>query len=141
MLRRLKETISFNMSRVKSTGSDIEKRLSSALWKAGLKGYRKNKKEVFGKPDFVWEGYKVAVFCDSSFWHGHKKMSTKLHNFKRRKRFWHNKIKRNIERDKEVNKTLRAEGWSILRFWDFQIKKDRERCVEKIWKTIRKKCA
>ncbi len=53
-----------NMQAVKSKGSKIETLLGKELWKIGLR-YRKNDKSVFGKPDFTFKKYKVAVFCDS----------------------------------------------------------------------------
>ncbi|MDD4202368.1 MAG: very short patch repair endonuclease [Candidatus Omnitrophica bacterium] len=137
MIRRPKETVSYNMSRIKATGSFIEKIMASALWNNGLKGYRKNSKNIFGKPDFSWTKYKVAVFCDSSFWHGYKWGEQSKKAFKVRKKFWINKIEKNIERDKKVNKTLRKDGWKVLRFWDLQIKTKTNKCVEKIWKTIK----
>jgi DNA mismatch endonuclease, patch repair protein len=136
---RTKATISYNMSQIKASGTVIENVMAKEFWKAGLRGYRKNYKKVIGKPDFVWNKYKVAVFCDSAFWHGYKNMTTKIHNFKKRKRFWHDKINRNIQRDKEVNQGLKSEGWSIIRLWDFQIEKNPEKCVRKVCQTLEKK--
>ena len=137
MSKRTKEQISYNMSRIRSNGTAIEKKLGKAIWAAGLR-YRKNYKKVEGKPDFVITKHQVVVFCDSSFWHGYKNMTTKRHNFKSNKEFWVNKISRNIKRDKEVNRILRREGWKVFRFWDFQIQKDVNKCVEKVLTTIKK---
>ena len=67
---RSKTMISYNMSKIKSKGSVIENIMASALCNADLRGYRRNSSTVFGKPDFSWKKYKVAVFCDSAFWHG-----------------------------------------------------------------------
>lgn len=110
---------------------DFEKILGKALWISGFR-YRKNYKNLIGKPDFVLPKYKIAIFCDSAFWHGYKNMRTRRHQFKSNRRFWINKINRNIARDKTVNKLLRKEGWKVMRFWDFQIIKDSKSCVEKI---------
>jgi DNA mismatch endonuclease Vsr len=129
--------VSYNMSRIRSKGTLIEKILSSKLARLGIRGYRRNSASIFGKPDFSWGKTKVAVFCDSSFWHGYKFLRTKKHDFKRNRKFWLNKILRNIERDKEVNKALRNKGWRVLRFWDFQIEGDTEQCIKKIAKTIK----
>jgi DNA mismatch endonuclease Vsr len=115
----------------------MEKKLSSWLARTGMRGYKKNSLSVFGKPDFSWLKNKVAVFCDSSFWHGYRFLCTKRHNFKRNKKFWLDKILCNIERDKEVNKTLRGKDWKVLRFWDFQIKGDIDKCVKKIARAIK----
>ena len=137
MSKRTKEQISYNMSRIRSNGTAIEKKLGKAIWTAGLR-YRKNYKKVKGKPDFVITKHQVVIFCDSSFWHGYKNMTTKRHNFKSNEEFWVNKILRNIKRDKEVNRILRREGWKVFRFWDFQIQKDVNKCVEKVLTTIKK---
>jgi len=137
--KRSEEIVSYTMSRIKSSGTSIERIMSSALWDAGLRGYRKNKKDIIGKPDFSWPKYKFAVFCDSAFWHGYKNMTTKIHAFKRRKSFWTRKIERNIARDKEVNVALRKAGWKVIRFWDFQILKNPDKCVEKIDNQLKKR--
>lgn len=134
--KRTKEQISCNMSRIRSAGTGIEKIFGKVLWAEGLR-YRKNYKRVFGRPDFVLPKYKIAIFCDSSFWHGYKNMKTKRHNFRSNKNFWRKKILQNIERDKEVNKVLKREGWKVIRFWDFQIQRNTGKCVEKVRKRIK----
>ncbi len=118
------------MQAVKSKGSKIELMLGKALWAKGLR-YRKNDKSVFGKPDFTFKKYKVAVFCDSEFWHG-KDWETKKQEHKTNVKFWHHKIERNIERDKEVNSELLKTGWKVVRFWGKEIGKDLVNCVVKI---------
>lgn len=129
---RTKAQISFNMSRIRSENTSIEKLFASALRKTKVK-FKCNNKKVFGSPDFIIADRKIAIFCDSAFWHGYKHMRTARHNFKRRKLFWLNKISNNIKRDKDVNKILKKEGWRVLRFWDFQIKKDIKKCLKKIF--------
>ena len=99
------EQRSKNMSAVTSKDSKIELILRKALWHRGHR-YRKHYKKVPGKPDIAFPGKKVAIFCDSEFWHG-KNWEEKKHDIKTNQEFWHNKIKRNIERDKEVNKKLK----------------------------------
>ena len=126
-----KEIISYKMSRVRTKGSEIEKIMSSALWASGLRGYRKNQKGVLGTPDFCWEKKKIALFCDSSFWHGFNWCKEKK-KIKFRKSFWFKKIEDNIARDKKVNRKLRKDGWKVLRFWDFKIKNDPQKCAQKI---------
>ena len=135
--RRTKHQISYNMSRIRSSDTTIEKTFGKSLWASGLR-YRKNYRKVIGNPDFALTKHKIAIFCDSSFWHGYKNMQTERHHFKKRKRFWVNKISGNIKRDKVVNRLLRREGWKVLRFWDFQILRDPGRCVEKVLETIRR---
>lgn len=129
--------VNLNMSHVRSSGSKIESVLASEMWKAGFR-YRKQYK-IMGKPDFVLVKYKIAIFCDSSFWHGYKNMRTARHNFKSNIDFWYNKINRNIIRDKQVNRHLKKEDWIVLRFWDFQILKNVDKCIQKIKKAKEKK--
>jgi len=126
-----------NMQAVKSKGTKIEKILGKALWKKGFR-YRKNVQSIFGKPDFVFRKYKIAVFCDSEFWHG-KDWETKKYEIKSNRDFWFKKINRNIERDKEVNKKLNEDGWTVIRFWGKEILKNTDSCVEKIEQKIFKK--
>lgn len=133
---RPKNIVSKNMSAIKSKGTKIEKILGAALWFNGFR-YRKQYKKIIGKPDFVLVSKKIAIFCDSSFWHGYKNMETKRHSFKSNYDFWENKIRKNIERDELVNRTLLDQGWTVVRFWDFQIIKDVNECIEILKKIIR----
>jgi len=135
MKKRTKEQISYNMSCVRSRDTAIEKKLAKSLRVNGIR-YRKNSGILFGKPDFILVGVKIAIFCDSAFWHGYKTMTTRKHNFKSNKAFWIAKIGRNIERDKEVNKELKGMGWKVLRFWDFEIEDNMLSCIKKILRTI-----
>ena len=119
-----------NMQAVKAKGSKIEILLAKGMWSKGLR-YRKNDASVFGKPDFTFKKYKIAVFCDSEFWHG-KDWVIKKHEHKSNVLFWHNKIERNMQRDIEVNDKLIETGWHVIRFWGKEIKKDLINCVTKI---------
>jgi len=127
MDRHTPEQRSKNMAAVKSKGTTFEILLGKALWNAGLR-YRKNTKTVFGKPDFTFKKYKVAVFVDSEFFHG-KDWEIQQHTVKSNKDFWLKKIGRNIERDKEVNAHLQENGWTVLRFWSKEVKTNLEGCV------------
>src|SRR5690606_35376578 len=89
-----------NMKAIKSKGTKIEVLFGKALW-AGSVRYRKNDKKVFGKPDFTVKKYKLAVFCDSEFWHG-KDWETQKYRIKTNSEFWIKKIERNMERDRKV---------------------------------------
>lgn len=123
-----------NMQAVKSKGSKIEVRLTKVLWAKGYR-YRKNNKLIFGKPDLTFKKYKIAIFVDSEFWHG-KDWETRKNDHKTNKAFWHKKIERNIERDKQVNAELLKKGWSILRFWGKEIEKDLVNYIIKIEEEI-----
>lgn len=136
--RTKKEVTSYKMSRVRAQETSIEKAMGSALWKAGLRGYRKNVRGITGTPDFCWRKKKIIVFCDSSFWHGHDWRRRKK-DIKVRKKFWFKKIEDNIARDKKINKKLKRDGWNVLRFWDFDIKKKPQKCIQKVTMAFRLK--
>ena len=124
------------MQAVKSTGTKIETKLAKALWAQGYR-YRKNCKNILGKPDIVFRKYKLAIFCDSEFWHG-KKFKKNPNYISSNKKYWTEKIKRNMERDKFVNKQLKKDGWTVLRFWGNEIEQNTDLCVNKIKKIIQK---
>lgn len=126
-----------NMQAVKNKDSQIELMLRKELWNRGLR-YRKNSNKVFGHPDIVFIGKKIAVFCDSEFWHGYD-WENKKDEIKSRRDFWIPKIERNIQRDNEVNEKLREDGWMVLRFWGNEIKKNLESCAEKIENAYKEK--
>lgn len=128
-----KNSRSYNMSRIKSKNTSIELLLRRELWKRGYR-YRVNDKRVFGKPDIVFYKQKIAIFCDSEFWHGKKFLEGE--RFKTNADFWETKIKRNIERDLEVNERLKSEGWAVLRFWGSEIKTHLDDCIQIIQKRM-----
>lgn len=123
-----------NMQAVRNKGSKIETALAKTLWGRGYR-FRKNDPTVFGKPDLVFKKLRLAVFVDSEFWHG-KNWEVKKTEHKSNIKFWHKKIERNIERDKEVNKYLKKKGWKVLRFWGRQVEKKLDFCIIKIEKAI-----
>ena len=93
---------------------------------------------VYGKPDIAFIGKKVAVFCDSEFWHGYDWEHKNL-EIKSNRDFWIPKIERNMARDQEVNEQLKADGWLVLRFWGKEIKKDLQRCADQIEKAVKER--
>lgn len=133
-MKKTKDQIKKNMQAVKCKGSKIEKMLAKELWKRGYR-YRKNCTNIFGKPDIVFKSLKIAVFCDSDFWHG-KDWQIKKHEIKSNMDFWYNKIEKNIERDKMVTDELTKQGWVVLRFWGNDIKKETDKCINKIEEKI-----
>ena len=126
-----------NMQAVKSKDSAIEIRLRKELWKRGIR-YRKNVKDVFGHPDIALKGKKIAVFCDSEFWHGFDWERSK-EKIQTRREFWIPKIERNIERDKEVNRKLQEDGWLVIRFWGSMIKHNVEACADTVVKAVKQR--
>ena len=122
-----------NMQHIRSKDTSIEIKLRKALWHEGIR-YRKNYERLPGKPDIAITKWKIAVFCDSSFWHGRYfkiKKPVETNND-----YWDKKIKRNIERDKKVNQSLTALGWIVLRFWDIEIKQNLDQCINTIKNAI-----
>ena len=126
-----------NMMAVKNKGSKIETMLQKELWHRGLR-YRKNAKNIYGKPDIAFIGKKVAVFCDSEFFHGYD-WENKNKEIKSNRDFWISKIEKNMERDKKVTELLASEGWTVLRFWGNDIKKNLFLCADKIESVVRAK--
>ncbi|TDP53717.1 very short patch repair endonuclease [Aminicella lysinilytica] len=134
-MSKTKEQISFNMKMVKSKDTKIEVPLRKELWSRGLR-YRKNVKGIIGKPDIAFIGKKVAVFCDSEFWHGYDWQNRK-NDFKSNQEFWIPKIERNIERDVEVTTELEKQGWIVVRFWGNEIQKDLIDCADRIERILK----
>lgn len=125
-----------NMKNIRSKDTAIEIRLRKALWQKGYR-YRKNYKELPGCPDIVLTKYKIAIFCDGEFFHGKDWEVLKPHlEQSNNSQFWINKISRNIERDDEVNKKLLFLGWTVIRFWGKDIKKETEECVKVVEEEI-----
>lgn len=120
------------MSKVRSKDSKIEVEFRKKLWKAGFR-YRKNSTKYFGKPDIVLPKYKTVIFIDSCFWHGCKKHSSIPET---RKKFWETKIERNRERDQEVSKYYKKQGWNIFRIWEHNLKNDSEKVLNIILEKI-----
>lgn len=126
-----KEKRSEIMSKIKSKGTRIELTIIRALEEANLKF--QYQPEIFGKPDFLVHP-NIAVFCDSSFWHGRnwKKLRPRL-----KEGYWREHIKKNIRRDRTVNRQLKNAGYVVLRFWDDQIEEEVDACIAAISKAIK----
>ena len=107
-MKRDEATVSYTMSRIRGKDTSIEVKLRKALYEKGCR-YRCNSKYIFGHPDISFKGVKVVVFCDSEFWHG-KDFEENEKKIQSNRDYWIPKIKRNIERDKEVNEKLTQEG-------------------------------
>ena len=84
------------MSRIRNKDTGIELALRKELWSRGMR-YRKNVKTIEGKPDIAFIGRKVAVFCDSEFWHGYN-WDERKNDLKKNREFWIGKIERNMQR-------------------------------------------
>ncbi len=120
------------MRHIKSKDTSIEVKLRKELWSRGYR-YRKNVSNLPGKPDIVLTKYKIAIFCDSEFFHGKdwevlKPRLEKSNNAD----YWVKKISRNMERDNEINKKLLFMGWTVIRFWGKDILKNIDDCISVI---------
>ena len=130
-----------NMQRIRSKNTKIELILRKALWEKGIH-YRKNVPGIPGKPDIVITKHKIAVFCDSEFFHGKDWESLKLRLMQGDNGdFWIDKINNNRIRDNKIDKELEFLGWTVLRFWGSDIKKKTSDCVKAVEEAIFfKKC-
>lgn len=127
-----KEKRSENMSRIRSKGTQPEKK--TIKWFED-KGYSLeiNKKNLPGKPDIAISEQKLIIFVHGCFWHHHKncKYATLP---KTNKKYWIPKIKNNIKRDKSNARKLRKKGWHVIIVWECQIKEDIDKYLKKIEK-------
>lgn len=125
-----------NMKNIRSRNTSIEVSLRKALWSKGYR-YRKNVKSLPGSPDIALTKYKIAIFCDGEFFHGKdwEVLKPRLERGSNNE-FWISKISRNRERDDEVNKKLLFMGWTVIRFWGTDIKKNANECVKVVEETI-----
>ena len=126
-----------NMQAIKNKNTKIEQILAKALWGKGYR-YRRNNNSIYGKPDFCFIKLKIAIFCDSEYFHG-KDWEQQKQRIKTNTDFWNKKIEGNINRDKIVNEYLSKEGWIVLRFWGQEIKKNINNCIIEIEKIILKR--
>jgi DNA mismatch endonuclease (patch repair protein) len=116
------------MSRIRSKDTSIEVSLRKALWRSGIR-YRKNYTKLPGAPDIAITKYQIAIFCDGEFWHG-KDWGTKKPKIQSNREYWITKIERNMSRGNEANRDLYGEGWTVIRFWGYEIRDHLESCVE-----------
>lgn len=125
------EKRSWVMSRIRGTNTKIDLRMNEMLDSTRYKFEMYPK--MFGKPDFILPRKRIVIFCDGDFWHGYK-----YHEKKRpAKKFWRDKIERNMRRDVAVSRRLRCDGWSVLRFWEHDIERNPEKCMRKISGKVR----
>jgi DNA mismatch endonuclease (patch repair protein) len=121
------------MSRIRSRGNkDTELALAKLFRRHGVTGWRRNQ-PVFGKPDFIFPKFKLAVFVDGCFWHGCPKHATQP---KTNVAFWRRKLAANRDRDRLVSRILRAYGWQVVRIWECALAKHPEKCVRRIRRAI-----
>jgi DNA mismatch endonuclease (patch repair protein) len=134
--RLTKEQRHKNMKNIRSKDTSIELKLRKELWRRGYR-YRKNYTELPGKPDIVLTKYKIAIFCDSEFFHGKdwEVLKPRLEKGKNAD-FWIKKISKNQQHDDDINKQLQFLGWTVIRFWGKDIMKKTDECIQVIEENI-----
>ena len=125
-----------HMKNIRSKDTSIELKLRKELWRRGYR-YRKNYTELPGKPDIVLTKYKIAIFCDSEFFHGKdwEVLKPQLEKGKNAD-FWIKKISKNQQHDDDINKQLQFLGWTVIRFWGKDIMKKTDECIQVIEENI-----
>lgn len=118
------------MGKIRGRNTKPELRFRKALWAAGYR-YRVDYKKLIGRPDILLKKYKTAIFIDGEFWHG-QNWPERKQKIKSNREFWIAKIERNMQRDEEVNHELKAMGYTVFRFWESEVKKDLDRCLQKV---------
>jgi DNA mismatch endonuclease, patch repair protein len=122
-----KETRSRNMKAIKSV-SKLEDKIAKELWGRGVR-FRRNVKNLKGKPDIAIKKYKTVIFIDSCFWH-----ACPLHGImpKSNLDYWEKKLKRNMSRDSETTTFYLENGWNVKRIWEHDVKEDFDQVIENI---------
>lgn len=128
-----KEKRSWIMSRIKGTNTKIDLKMKKMLEENKIKFEMYPK--MYGNPDFILKNKKIIIYCDGDFWHGYKYHEKK----KLPKKFWRDKIEGNMRRDKRITRKLRRDGWSVLRFWEHDIEKRIDICIDRLIRKILEK--
>jgi DNA mismatch endonuclease, patch repair protein len=126
------EQRSHNMSHIRGKNTSPEMKLRKKIFSLGIRGYRLHY-NLPGKPDIVFTKKKIAIFVDGCFWH---KCPICFQEPETRKEFWMKKIGSNVERDLKNTKQLQEEGWTVLRFWEHEIRKTPDNIVQKIFQYL-----
>lgn len=123
------------MSRIRSRGNKTTELYAVSLLKAnGITGWRRHAPLV-GRPDFIWPTFRVALFVDGCFWHGHN-CGRNLRP-KTNAALWQHKIAVNKARDRQNDRALRLKGWKVIRLWECTLKRNPKRCLQRISASLR----
>ena len=129
-----KPEIRKRMSKVRLKNGKAETVLAKKIWHKGYR-YRRNYKKLPGSPDIAILRHHVAVFVDGEFWHGENWEERKA-KLKHNREYWIEKIEENIARDKRVDAQLKELGWIPIHFWEKQVLKNTDECVNTILELI-----
>ena len=118
------------MGKIRGKNTKPELAFRKALYAKGYR-YRVDYKKLIGRPDIVLKKYKTVIFIDGEYWHGYnwKERKSKI---KTNRDFWIAKIELNMQRDREVNMELERLGYTVFRFWETEIKKNLEQCLNQV---------
>ena len=122
--------ISKRMGNIRLKRGKAETMLAKRLWHSGYR-YRLNYRNLPGSPDIAITRHKVAVFVDGEFWHG-QNWEERKPKLKSNREYWIEKIEENIARDKRNNDSLDEQGWTVIRFWESEIRNNLDDCVQRI---------
>lgn len=125
------------MSKVRLKNGKAETILAKRLWHEGYR-YRRNYKKLPGSPDIALTTYRVAVFVDGEFWHGENWDERKA-KLKHNREYWIEKIEENMARDKRVDGQLQEMGWTTVHFWEKQVLKHTDECLQVVLELLEKK--
>lgn len=116
------------MSKIRGHNTGPELQLRRALWKEGLR-YRIQYKIGRFKPDLVFVHARLAIFVDGCFWH-----QCPLHGVipEANRKFWEEKLQKNVSRDLETTRSLTESGWAVIRFWEHDIESSLGKCISSI---------
>lgn len=129
--------ISKRMSHVRLKRGKAEVALAKALWRNGVH-YRYNYKKLPGSPDIAITRYKTAIFIDGEFWHGYD-WENRKQRLQRNKNYWIEKIEENMARDARNDALLEEMGWKVIHFWEKEVKKDLESCIEAVFSLLKER--
>jgi DNA mismatch endonuclease (patch repair protein) len=145
------------MSRIRGKGNkDTEIALAKLLRGNGITGWRRHQ-PVLGRPDFIFPKVRLAVFVDGCFWHGcpihsnpakwlnKSSMPSSCNSRRIRARsrsrtgrvFWTQKLAGNMARDRFVTRTLRKQGWRVVRIWEHDLARNPQRCLRRLELALR----
>jgi DNA mismatch endonuclease (patch repair protein) len=122
------------MAAIRSKDTKPELALREALRAAGVTGYRIHRRDIPGRPDIAFLRWRVAVFVDGVFWHGHP---DHFDPGKASSDYWRQKIARNIERDRQADSLLAEGGWRVVRVWDLDVRDHLDLCVSQVVQALR----
>jgi DNA mismatch endonuclease (patch repair protein) len=136
--QRPAKKVSETMAKIRSSGSAMEKEFEKRLVDAGINAERQWK-GALGRPDFAIPRLRVAIFCDSDFWHGRGFSDNWATRFGKKAAYWMEKIRGNVARDAYVTSRLRRAGWAVIRIWESDLKANPNRAIKEISLSLKRR--